>query len=101
MPGKQVKGRRLTVENPMKVLARVIKYVARHYRIHMIAVFAMIIIAVIANVQGVMFTKSLIDDYIMPMIGQQNPDFAPLLRLYSVLLYFMHAESYQPLAITI
>ncbi len=80
MPGKQVKGRRLTVENPMKVLARVIKYVARHYRIHMIAVFAMIIIAVIANVQGVMFTKSLIDDYIMPMIGQQNPDFAPLLK---------------------
>lgn len=80
MPGKQVKGRRLTVENPMKVLARVIKYVARHYRIHMIAVFAMIIIAVIANVQGVMFTKSLIDDYIMPMIGQQNPDFTPLLK---------------------
>lgn len=89
MPGKQVKGRRLTVENPMKVLARVIKYVARHYRIHMIAVFAMIIIAVIANVQGVMFTKSLIDDYIMPMIGQQNPDFAPLLKaIFRVVIFY-------------
>ncbi len=80
MPGRQTKGRKLTVENPMKVLARVIKYVGRHYRIHMIAVFIMIVIAVIANVQGVMFTKSLIDDYIMPMIGQKDPDFTPLLE---------------------
>ena len=88
MPGRQTKGRKLTVENPMKVLARVIKYVARHYRIHMIAVFIMIIIAVVANVQGVMFTKSLIDDYIMPMIGQPNPDFAPLLKAIARVVVF-------------
>ena len=80
MPGRQAKGRKLTVENPMKVLKRVLKYVGRHYRFHLVAVFVLIIVSVIASVQGVLFTKTLIDDYITPMIGQPNPDFGPLLQ---------------------
>ena len=35
-------------------------------------------VSVLANVQGTMFMQTLIDDYIMPMLGQDNPDFGPL-----------------------
>ena len=34
--------------------------------------------SVLANVQGTMFTKSLIDEYIAPMLLAENPDFTPL-----------------------
>ena len=34
---------------------------------------------VLANVQGTMFTKNLIDDYIVPLLKTGNPDYGPLL----------------------
>ena len=73
------KGQKLTVEHPFQVLARVIRYVAQHYIIHVIAVLALIVVSVFATIQGTMFTKTLIDDYIVPMLSQPTPDFAPLL----------------------
>ena len=44
-----------------------------------------IVVSVFANVQGTMFTRTLIDKYILPMVeqvkaGQGSPDFSPLLR---------------------
>ena len=38
-----------------------------------------IFVGVLANVQGTMFMRDLIDSYITPLIGQENPDFGPLL----------------------
>ena len=37
-----------------------------------------IVLSVVANIQGTMFTRTLIDNYITPMIGQPDPDFGPL-----------------------
>ena len=81
MPGpvKVRKGQKMTVENPMKVLARVFSYVGRYYRFQMILVLVMLVIGVFSNIQGTLFTKNLIDDYIVPMLSQANPDFGPLL----------------------
>lgn len=67
------------VENPGKVLKRLIGIIMRKYKFHMIFVFVCIIASVFANVQGTLFIQTLIDDYITPMIGQKNPDFLPLL----------------------
>ncbi|MBQ2627680.1 MAG: ABC transporter ATP-binding protein, partial [Eubacterium sp.] len=67
-----------TVENPMKVLGRLLAYVARNYRFHMILVFVLIVVGVLANVQGTLFTRTLIDDYITPLLKTQDPDFGPL-----------------------
>lgn len=36
-------------------------------------------VSVLANVQGTMFMKNLIDDYIVPLLGSAKPDFGPLL----------------------
>ena len=73
------RGMKPQVENPGKLMGRLLKYVGKNYGIHLVIVAVCIFISVIANVQGTMFMKNLIDLYIMPMIGQSNPSFAPLL----------------------
>lgn len=49
------------------------------YPIHLILVVIFIIVSVLANVQGTLFTKTLIDSYITPMIKDGSHDFGPLL----------------------
>ena len=73
------RGMKPQVENPGKLMGRLLKYVGKNYGIHLVIVAVCIFISVIANVQGTMFMKNLIDLYIMPMIGQSNPSFEPLL----------------------
>ena len=73
------RGMKPQVENPGKLIGRLLKYVGKNYGIHLVIVAVCIFISVIANVQGTMFMKNLIDLYIMPMIGQSNPSFALLL----------------------
>lgn len=67
-----------TTEQPMKVFGRLMKYVFKMYAPHYIAVMILIFISVLANIQGTLFIKSLIDEYIAPMLLTQNPDFGPL-----------------------
>lgn len=81
MPGPMNKGPRgmkHQVKNPGKLLARLMNYVFRDYKLHCILVFIFIFLGVIANVQGTMFTKNLIDDYITPFLLTDSPDFSPL-----------------------
>ena len=74
------RGVKVQVENPMKILARIMKYILKDYTVHCIAVVIAIFVNVLANVQGTMFMKTLIDGYITPMLTQSNPDFTPLLH---------------------
>ncbi len=66
------------VENPMKIFKRLRAYVFRYYKFHYIAVIVLIFVSVLANVQGTMFMKNLIDDYITPFLMTDAPDFSPL-----------------------
>ena len=59
-------------------LKRLIGYIARGNKGRLAAVFVLLIISTVASVSASLFLKSLIDDYIAPMIGQSAPDFAPL-----------------------
>ena len=56
------------------------KYVLKDYTVHCIAVVIAIFVNVLANVQGTMFMKTLIDGYITPMLTQPDPDLVPLLH---------------------
>ena len=67
------------VENPGLLLKRVMSYVFKYYGIQMIVVLICIVVSVLANIQGTMFTRTLIDTYITPMIGTPDPDYGPLL----------------------
>ena len=77
-PGPRPRGMKTTVQNPMKVLGRLLAYVAKNYRFHMILVFVLIVVGVLANVQGTLFTRTLIDSYITPLLKSPEPDFGPL-----------------------
>lgn len=78
--GKRPRGPVQKVENPGKLLARLMKYIGKTYTIHLIMVVICIFASVLANVQGTMFMKSLIDDYITPLLGKADPDFGPLMQ---------------------
>lgn len=78
-PGAHGAGRpRPKVKNPGKLLKRIMAEVFRHYLPHCILVLACIIASALANVQASLFLQTLVDDYILPMTQQQNPDFGPL-----------------------
>ena len=66
------------VEHPERIIGRLLKILFRNYGIHMVVVMLCIVTTVLSSVQGTMFTKTLIDSYITPMIGQANPDYGPL-----------------------
>ena len=62
-----------------KTIFRLLKYVFTTYKFQFFIVFVAIIISALANVMGIQFIQRLIDDYIVPLIGNQNPDFSSLL----------------------
>ena len=59
---------------------RLMAYIFKNYGIHFIFVLVCIVLSVVASIQGTLFMQRLIDDYIMPMIGQETPDFGNLFR---------------------
>ena len=77
--GRRMAGRpRPKVDNPGLLFKRIMRYVFKYYGLQMIVVLICIVLSVVANIQGTMFTRTLIDNYITPMIGQPDPDFGPL-----------------------
>ena len=76
-PGR-MGGPRPKVENPGKLLRRIMDEVFRNYLPHCILVLICIVVSALANVQASLFLQTLMDDYIVPMTHQQNPSFAPL-----------------------
>ena len=65
------------VDNPGKLLMRILGYVGKTYKVHLILVVIGIFVSVLANVQGTMFMKTMIDDYIVPLLQADVPDFGP------------------------
>lgn len=61
-------------------MKRVLQYVWKDYKFSCIAVVLCIVISALTNLKGLTFMKVLIDDYIKPMIGSENPDFGGLFR---------------------
>ena len=76
--GPRGMGPKPKVENPGKLLKRIMDEVFRNYLPHCILVLICIVVSALANVQASLFLQTLMDDYIVPMTHQQNPSFAPL-----------------------
>ena len=77
-PGRQPRGMKSQVKNPGELFLRLMKYVLKDYKFHCISVVVLIIVSVLCNVQGTMFMKNLIDEYITPFLLSDNPNFTPL-----------------------
>ena len=77
MPGPR--GPKPKIKNPGKLFARLMGFIFKKYLPACIIVVICIFVSVLANVQGTMFTKNLIDDYIVPLLKTGSPDYGPLL----------------------
>ena len=67
-PHGRGRGPKPKLDHPMQTLGRVMKFVGRKYWLHLIFVILSIFVSVLASVQGTLFTKTLIDSYILPMV---------------------------------
>lgn len=86
--GRGPKGPRPKVENPGRLFMRLLAYIMKNYTVHCILVVICIFITVLASVQGTWFMQTLIDSYILPLIGQADPDFSGLLHAIMRVAFF-------------
>ena len=78
MPGRRVvmtDGRKLD----KKTAKRLIKYITKGHKKELLFVIICIILSSVVGAIGSLFLKTLIDDYITPLLGVANPDYSGLL----------------------
>ena len=80
MPGpmREPRGAKPKIENPGKLFGRLMGYVLKNYTPHIVVVVICIFVGVFSNIQGTLFMQTLIDNYIVPLLGTDNPDFSGL-----------------------
>lgn len=66
--------------NPFKTFGRIFSYATKEYKWRLLVVVVSIVISAATNALGISFTKILIDNYIVPLTLQENPDFSDLAR---------------------
>ena len=64
-----------------KTIKRLLKYVTSEYKLQLVVVLVSIIISSLVGVAGIEFIKYLIDDFITPLLGSQNPDYTALFNV--------------------
>lgn len=69
-------------KNTLKTGKRLLKYVTGTYKAQFVAVFVCIIISSIASISVSLSLKFLLDDFILPLVGNTDPNFS---RLYMAL----------------
>ncbi len=73
-----------------RALFRVISFLLKNYKFSCLAVVVCIVISALTTLCATLFTQSLIDDYITPLLASASPDYGPLavklLRLIAILL---------------
>ena len=62
-------------KNTIKTAKRLLKYVTETYKLQFILVFVCIFISAAASVSVSLSLKFMLDDFILPLIGQSHPDF--------------------------
>ena len=77
-------------QNPSKTLKRLMGIILKNYTPHCIVVLLCIFGSAFVSVKGTLFMQTLIDDYILPLTSQSNPDFRPLgMAIMKLALFFI------------
>ena len=69
----------------LKTAKRLLKYVTGTYKVQFIIVIFCILISSIASISVSLSLRFLLDDFIIPLIGQKNPDYSELYMALTVL----------------
>ena len=90
MPPIRMKGDGRKAKDPKKTLARMLSYM-KPYMGTMIVVIICLLMASLATAMSSYSLEPLIDDYIKPMAGMEDPDFIPLIKFLAgmALIYIL------------
>ena len=72
-------------KNTLKTAKRLLGYVTKTYKVQFIIVLICILVSSIATISVSLSLKFLLDDYIIPLIGQTDPNYAELYKAMAVL----------------
>lgn len=62
----------------LRVLQRLLSYMIVNYKFSFLIVVICIVIGAFATMQGMLFVQALVDDYILPLLQTNIPDYTPL-----------------------
>lgn len=68
-----------------RTLSRLLSYIFKDYKIQFIIVIVLVVLSSLTSVASSLFIESLIDDYITPMLSQENPIFTPLIKALAIM----------------
>ena len=86
--GNRGRGRRIEKpQNAGKTLLRILSYL-KHYKARLIIAAVCMVVTALATVGGTYFLKPALNDYIVPLIGQQNPDLSGFIRMLCIMASF-------------
>ncbi len=87
--------------NKRSTLWRLFKFVMKNYKFSFLAVAVCIVVTACTTLASTLFTRTLIDDYITPLMGQAHPDYGPLavtlfklgiVLIFGVLCSYLHSR---------
>ena len=84
MPPAKMHGDGRKAKAPKKTFLRLLSYLGK-YKVSMISVVLCIIFAALAQALSSSSLGTLVDDYIKPLLTQENPDYAPLIKFLCIM----------------
>ena len=76
-------------EHAGRTIRRLLSYFRGKYLALLILVFACILLAALASTSASLFIQSLLDDYVLPLLGNPDPDWSGLLRAILTMAAFL------------
>ena len=84
MPPMKMRGDGRKAKNPKKTFARLISYLLP-YKVNIIGMVLCTILATVASVLSNSSAGMLINNYVRPLIGKADPDFAPMVKFLCIM----------------
>ncbi|MCL1924904.1 MAG: ABC transporter ATP-binding protein/permease [Defluviitaleaceae bacterium] len=80
-------GEKLGKEKLIQTSKRLMSYINKRYKFQFMLVLLLITLSAISSVEGSRFIETLINEYIVPFIGMESPNFASLLRAVLIMAF--------------
>mgnify|MGYP001248695768 CR=1 FL=1 len=74
-----------SLKESFKTIGRIFSYITSKYKFSFFIVIIGILIGTVANVIGSLFLEVLIDDYIVPLTGMENPVYTGLIKAITIM----------------
>ena len=84
-----------TLKKEKDIFTRLLGYIWKPYRFRLMCVLLCIIAGAVTSAAGNLFLQRLIDNYVAPLLGSNDPVFTPLIKAIAVMGCIYMAASYR------